>query len=62
MEICKCCGQVIPEPEDKCHVSGCKKEAIWEGWYRVKDFSGNPTGLRQLRQVCNEHRSVLEGG
>jgi hypothetical protein len=62
MEKCKCCGQIIPKSENKCNVMGCNNEAMWEGWYRCKDpLTGTPSGLSQLRQVCDEHKSVLEG-
>jgi predicted amidophosphoribosyltransferase len=45
-----------------CEVQGCENEAEWEGWYRAVDFTGNTTGLIQIRKVCQEHKSLLIGG
>lgn len=60
--ICPCCGQPKPDHEPKCEVQGCQNIGIWEGWYRCKDpLIGTPTGLLQRRQVCDEHKYLLEG-
>lgn len=45
-----------------CEIEGCSQMARWEGWYSVKDFSRNPTGLIQKRCVCNDHKTLLRGG
>lgn len=57
METCPNCGY----KEIPCEVPGCKEEAEWEGWYRVVDFTGNPTGLIQKRMVCELHKFYLIG-
>ena len=44
-----------------CEVDNCTNLAEWEGWYKVRDFSGNTTGLMQKRCVCEEHKCLLEG-
>lgn len=54
---CKACGYV----EIMCEVQNCTNEADYEGWYRVLDFLGTPTGLIQRRRVCRDHMSVLIG-
>ena len=45
-----------------CEVDGCHNVAEWRGWHKVKDFTGNPTGLIQRRLVCDEHKHLLNGG
>ena len=45
-----------------CEVGGCEMPAYYEGWWRVKDFSGTPTGLMQVRRVCEDHKDCLIGG
>lgn len=44
---------------DKCEIQGCTQYAAYEGWYKVLDFSGNPTGLIQRRCVCDAHVNML---
>lgn len=58
--------QIITEyPDDPevfmCEVDGCYNDAEYEGYWRVKDFAGIPTGLIQLRKVCPLHKSLLIG-
>ena len=63
--LCPECGASVPDDaeRDECHAEGCHTEAVWEGYYRVKDpLLGTPTGLIQLRRVCDEHRCLLIGG
>ena len=45
----------------ECEVGGCGNTATYEGWYRVRDFTRNPTGLVQKRQVCSVHKYCLIG-
>jgi hypothetical protein len=62
MKICPECGQSVCEENTRCNVEGCINTAIWEGWYQVIDpLTQKPTGLRQLRTVCNAHKYLLEG-
>lgn len=44
----------------KCEVDGCLEPAAWEGWCRVRDGFGLPTGLLQLCTVCAKHKYVLD--
>jgi hypothetical protein len=43
----------------KCEITGCSNLAEYEGWWKVKDFAGNPTGLMQKRKVCEFHVDLL---
>jgi hypothetical protein len=56
---------VMEYPDDpeiiRCEVSGCSEEAEYQGYWRVKDSFNIPTGLIQLRNVCNGHKSLLIG-
>jgi len=58
---CGCCGHDV-NSNGLCQVDGCKEEAMYEGWYENKDFSGNKVGLSRLLKVCGTHRKVLIGG
>lgn len=64
-ELALCHESAIDHTDDetyrRCEVEGCTANADYEGWYRVVDFSGNPTGLTQLREVCAEHAPMLIG-
>ncbi len=50
------------DPDDlllpRCEVPGCRKPAEYEGWVRVRDFTGTPTGVIQRRCVCEEHTNL----
>ena len=54
---CPTCHQILGEVpyEDQCEMKGCHDWAVYEAWFRVRDFSGTPTGLIQKFQVCEEH-------
>ena len=48
--------------ERQCATHGCEAPASWEGWYKVRDVSGNLTGVAVRAQVCDEHTRVLSAG
>lgn len=54
MDICPKCGY-SPTPEDACDAGDCTNPAKYEGWVRVRDGFGIPTGLIQRRRLCSEH-------
>jgi len=60
MHECPRCGY-IERDEDECEVAGCHLPAEYEGWYKLRDFAGIPTGLIQRRRVCSVHTSLLMG-
>ena len=51
MSACPQCG--YQENIITCEFRGCQNEAEYEGWYRVLDFAGQPTGLIQKMRVCH---------
>ena len=57
MDTCPRCGYV--EDFVSCEAQGCQQLAIYEGWYRQKDFTGHATGLIRLANVCREHTAWL---
>ena len=54
---CPKCGY----DEDFVSCIFCDNEAEFEGWYRVRDFAGIPTGMMQKIQVCKDHACCLIG-
>jgi hypothetical protein len=40
-------------PADACHISGCRKQAEWEGWM-------GRVFVTKVR-VCDEHKKLLRG-
>ena len=52
-DTCERCG--YSPVENTCEVTDCTSPAKYEGWIRVKDGFGIPTGLMQKRRVCEEH-------
>jgi len=55
-------GHNMPrEDTGQCEVAGCDEPAEYEGWYKVTDPMGVPTGLIQLRRVCGDHKGALRG-
>lgn len=58
MSACSQCGH--DEDFIKCDFLGCQDEAKYEGWYRVVDFAGQPTGLIKKR-VCRSCVKLLIG-
>lgn len=47
---------------NKCEVDGCNNWSTYEGWYRhIDHFTGKPTGLISVRNVCHEHVCLLIG-
>lgn len=59
MSVCPQCG--YQEDFIKCDFRGCTNEAEFEGWYRVLDFAGQPTGVTQKMRVCNSCVKFLIG-
>lgn len=46
----------------RCQCAGCELPAEYEGWYRVRDFTGNKTGLNRQGHFCDKHaRQMLIG-
>lgn len=45
----------------ECEFRNCTREAEYEGWYRVLDFAGQPTGLIQKMMVCKDCTKYLIG-
>lgn len=41
--------------EFRCEITGCTEEAIYEGWFRLRDCLGLPTGHLVLMQICSTH-------
>lgn len=61
MKCPNCNHEFEPEELPRCEVMDCTNLAMYEGWYRVKDFAGLPTGVIQKRMVCETHKSLLIG-
>lgn len=59
MSACPQCG--YQENIIICEFRGCQNEAEFEGWYRVLDFAGQPTGLIQKMRVCHSCVKFLIG-
>jgi hypothetical protein len=49
------------EDAQLCECVGCPNKSIYEGWWKVKDSTGVPTGLVQKKKVCENHKYLLEG-
>lgn len=59
MSHCNHCGQPLPQQGPTCQIEGCTNPALFEGWLRVRDGFGIPTGLIQRHPVCAYHVKEL---
>ena len=51
------CPHYEVESKFRCEISGCKEEAVYEGWLRLRDCLGIPTGHLVLVQICSTHKT-----
>lgn len=59
---CPHCGGSGLDPDwVPCQASGCQERAEWEGWYRVLDGFGVPTGLVRRGYACKAHTTLFIG-